>query len=143
MNFDRIKYIRESNELTQSETAKKLNVTRSAYSLWEINKNIIPLTILNNFCNIFNVSMDYVVNNSNTKNYKLEKNILDKKDIGSKLRLIRKEMNLTQEKLADIFNTTHSAISAYENGKTILLTAFAMQLCKKYRYSLDWICNKR
>ena len=142
MNFDRIKYIRESNELTQSETAKKLNVTRSAYSLWEINKNVIPLTILNDFCNIFNVSMDYVVNNSNTKNYKLEKNILDKKEIGSKLRLIRKEMNLTQEKLANIFNTTHSAISAYENGATLIPTIFLIEFSKLSNVSMNWFCGK-
>lgn len=38
MNFDRIKYIREEKELTQSEMANILNVTRSAYSLWELKK---------------------------------------------------------------------------------------------------------
>ena len=72
-----------------------------------------------------------------------EKGQLDKNKIGQNLKSIRKELNYTQEELAKLFNTTHSTISAYENGKTIILTAFAIELCKRYGYSLDWICNKR
>ena len=42
MYFDNIKRIREENDLTQREIADILGVKRSAYSLWEIGKNIIP-----------------------------------------------------------------------------------------------------
>ena len=60
MNFDKLKYIREEKELTQQQMANILGVKRSAYSLWKINKNIIPLTKLVDFCNKFNVSLDYI-----------------------------------------------------------------------------------
>ena len=43
MNTDKIKEIRDELEITQKEIAEKLSVTRSAYSLWEININTIPL----------------------------------------------------------------------------------------------------
>lgn len=66
---------------------------------------------------------------------------LNKKIIGSNLRQIREEQKLTQQELADFLNTTHSTISAYENGKILILTAFAVEICKKYNYSLDWLCN--
>lgn len=49
---------------------------------------------------------------------------------------------LTQKELALHLNTTQSTISANENGKTKLLTAFAIQIVYKYNVSLDWICGR-
>lgn len=142
MNFDKIKYIREEKELTQKEMADILNVTRSAYSLWEINKNIIPLVKLNEFCNKFSLSLDYVVNLSNIKNKQLNYCEINIKELGKRLKQVRKELKLTQEKLAQKFNTTHSAISAYENGITLIPTIFLIQFAMLSKVSLDWFCGK-
>ena len=54
MNTEKIKYIREELEITQNEISEMLGCTRSAYSLWEINKNTIPLNYLNKLSNILN-----------------------------------------------------------------------------------------
>lgn len=142
MNFDRIVAIRQNNELTQEEMAKILNVSRSAYSLWEINKNIIPLEKLNEFCNHFDVSMDYVVGITDSKVSTFNKIQLNKVDIGRRLKLTRKELKFTQEKLAQKFNTTHSAISAYENGVTMIPTIFIIEFAKISGKSLDWLCGR-
>lgn len=142
MNFERIKYIREEKELTQMEMANILNVTRSAYSLWEINKNIIPLIKLNEFCNTFKLSLDYMANLSNSKYKELNLVNIDIKEMGKRIKQIRKELKLTQDKLAQIFNTTHSAISAYENGITIIPTLFLIEFSKISNISLDWFCGK-
>lgn len=141
MNLTKIKDIREEKELTQRQMADMLNVTRSAYSLWEINKNIIPLIKLNDFSNTFDLSMDYIVGLSNNNNV-IKHNMLNKKEIGKRLKQTRKELKLTQEKLADIFNTTHSAISAYENGVTLIPTIFLIEFSKMSKKSLDWFCSK-
>ena len=76
-------------------------------------------------------------------------NVTDKKDanetnynIGKNIREFRKSNNLTQRQLADILNTTHSVIWAYETGKTMILTAFAYQMCKKFGLSMDWLCGR-
>ncbi len=142
MYFDRIKRIRENKELTQQQVAEILNVTRSAYSLWEINKNVIPLIKLNDFCNSFDINMDYVCNLSNDKHNNFNHIELEKKEIGKRLKQTRKELKLTQEKLASKFNTTHSAISAYENGVTIIPTIFIIEFAKMSNKSLDWLCGK-
>lgn len=142
MNFDRIKLIREEKELTQMQMAEILNVKRSAYSLWEINKNVIPLVKLNKFCNIFSLSMDYITGLSDIKEYDLRYSELDTKDIGKRFKQARKELNFTQEKLAKIFNTTHSAISAYENGVTMIPTIFLIEFAKISNISLNWFCGK-
>ena len=80
MKFDRIKEIREFEELTQENMASILNVKRSAYSLWELNINTIPLYKLNSLCNKFKVSMDYLVDLSDTKYYDLTYNEIDIKE---------------------------------------------------------------
>ena len=138
----RIKEIRLNLELTQGQIATMLYVTRSAYSLWEIEKNIIPLIKLNDFCNTFNISMDYITRLSDKRINIQNKNKLNKKDIGRNIKIIRKKNKLTQEKLAYKFNTTHSAISAYENGITMIPTLFLLEFCKITNSSMDDICDK-
>ncbi len=56
---------------------------------------------------------------------------------------LRKNNGITQEELAKFLNTTQSTISAYESGKTTLLTAFALQIVNKYNISLDWLCGRK
>jgi len=50
--------IRELNNLKQYEMAEILEISRSHYGMWEINKETVPLKRLNELCNRFNVSMD-------------------------------------------------------------------------------------
>lgn len=142
MNFDRIKLIREEQELTQKQMAETLNIKRPAYSLWEINKNIIPLYKLNQFCNTFSLSLDYIANLSDVRNRNLNYIEIDIIEVGKRLKEIRKELKLTQEKLASKFNTTHSAISAYENGVTLIPTIFLVEFAKISKVSLDYFCGK-
>ena len=54
----------------------------------------------------------------------------------------RKKNNLTQKELAIFLNTTPSTICAYEKGKTLILTSFAYQICKKYNISMDYLCGR-
>lgn len=110
--------------------AEKLGCTRSALSLWEINKNTIPLYYLNKLSNILNVNIDYLVNLSDEKIIKFKKTEINKKDLGEKIREARKLINFTQEKLANKLNTTHSVISAYESGKTAVPTLFMIEIAK-------------
>ena len=142
MNFEQIKRIREELDLTQKEIANILNVTRSAYSLWEIGKNVIPLKKLNDFCNHFKLSLDYVVGLSDKNRKNLNYVEINPKELGKRIKLARKELNLTQEKIAEKFNTTHSAISAYENGVTLIPTLFLIELSKISNVSLDFFCGK-
>jgi len=134
--------IRQNNNYSQRELAKLLNVSKSTYARWETQEQFIPLSRLNDFCNFFKVSMDYAMGISNVnKNYD-SIDILDRTIIGIKLKKIRNDNNLTQEQLALFLNTSHSTISAYENGKTLILSIFAVEICKKYNYSLDWLCDR-
>ena len=142
--FNKLLDIREDYEMTQTQIANKIGVSRSVVSKWENGNEVIPLKHLNSLCNFYNVSMDYILKLSKNKTYNKLKNIeiLDKKLIGQRIKEIRNNNNLTLRDLAKILNTTSSTISAYETGKTLILTAFAYQICKKYKVSLDWLCGK-
>ncbi len=142
MNTDRIKYLRDELEITQETISKMLGCTRSAYSLWEINKNTIPLFYLNKLSNILNVNIDYLVNLSDNKKINFNKVEIDRKVLGERIRLARKSINYTQEKLANKLNTTHSVISAYESGKTTVPTLFLIEIAKITKRSLNWFLNK-
>ena len=142
MIFEKIKELRENKELTQRDLAKILNISKSTYNRWETGDVFIPLKHLNNLCNFYDVSMDYIINLTNKKNYENINSNLSKKTLGSRLLTFRKEIGLSQNKLAKILNTSHSTISAYENGKTYLLTVFAYQIVTKYNISLDWLCGR-
>ena len=134
--------IRENNELSQKAVADILNVSQPTYSRWEKEIEIIPLNKLILFAKYFNVSLDYLCNLSlikkENKNYNY---IVNKESSSNNIINFRKKNNLTQKELAIFLNTTPSTICAYEKGKTLILTSFAYQICKKYNISMDYICG--
>lgn len=69
MNCERLFFLREEKDLTQEDMARILNVSRVAISQWETGKEIIPIKKLNEYSNYFNVSLDYILNISNVKEY--------------------------------------------------------------------------
>ncbi len=141
--FENMKYIREEFDLKQKDLANILNVTQSNYSRWENTTKLIPLEKLNDLCNYFNINMDFIVGLTNKRKTMLNNNILDKRAIGKNIKMFRIKNKLNQKDLAYFLNTTQSVISNYESGKTLILTAFAMQICITYKISLDALCNRK
>ena len=142
MNFERLFFLREEQDLFQNDMANILNVKQVNISNWENGKEIIPLTKLNMYANYFNVSLDYIMKLSDKKIPSINRNDLDKILIGKNIKIIRSQNNLSQQDLANVLNTTKSTIWAYETGKTLILTAFAYQICVKYNISMDWLCDR-
>ena len=125
MNTEKIKNIREELEITQEDISRVLGCTRTAYSLWEINKNTIPLYYLNKISNEYNINIDYLVDLSNDKYIKFDKVEIDRINLGKKLKEARK-----------------SVISAYESGKSTVSTLFIIEIAKLTNKSLNWLLNK-
>lgn len=144
MSFNKIYNIREHNDLTQNELASIIGGNRVSISNWENNKEIPNINKANQLANYFDVSLDYLFNLTNVKNYSDNKKVnIERTIAGNRLKELRKENNLTLNKLAKELHTTPSTISAYENGKTLLLTAFAIEICRKYKASMDYLYGKK
>ena len=94
MDFKKLIMFRKKRDLSQRQMASILNVSKSTYARWETTEEIIPLKHLANFCNYFNVSMDFVLglskkNDFNKYNYNKK---IKKKNIGNNIKLIRKKI---------------------------------------------------
>ena len=61
MVADRIKFLRESNNLTQSELAKQLGITRSSVNAWEQGISMPSTQYVVELARLFNVSVDYLL----------------------------------------------------------------------------------
>lgn len=61
MIADRIKSLREASHLTQSELAKKLNITRSSVNAWEMGISVPSTAYLIELAQLFHVSTDYLL----------------------------------------------------------------------------------
>lgn len=139
--MERLKDIRLYNALTQREVATILGVSRSTYSGWENDIDNIPLLRLNEFCNYFNVSLDYVCGLSNEKNYNFINKKIDKKILGMHLKEVRLSHNDTQEVVANLLNTDRSNYSRYESGERMILTYFLISFASYYHVSMDYLCG--
>lgn len=135
----KLKELREDNDLTQSDISNLLSITRQNYSRWETNEKLIPLKHLITLSNYYKVSLNFFTGLSKENNY--EKITINKKEIGNRIKKFREINNISQNQLAIFLNTTQSTVSAYESGKTLILTAFAYQICKHYNISMDWLCG--
>ena len=62
MIADRIKYLREQKQLTQTELAKLLGITRSSVNAWEMGISVPSTQYVVELAVIFQVSTDYLLN---------------------------------------------------------------------------------
>lgn len=60
--FQRIRDLREDNDLTQHQIATLLNISQSTYSRYENGELEIPIQTLIKLANYYNTSIDYLVN---------------------------------------------------------------------------------
>ena len=138
----RLKLIRENKNLNQKDIANILEITRGLYAQYEIADKIVPISHLNTISNYFNISIDYLLDLNSKQKYPKSKKEIDIEKFSMRLKEFRKENKLTQEKLAKNLNTSHSVISSYESGKTLILTSFLYTICKKYNISADYLLGK-
>ena len=74
---ERIKELREKNDLTQTELAKKMNVTRSSVNAWEMGISIPSTEKIVELALILHTTSDYILGIDNNEilpiyNYSLE-----------------------------------------------------------------------
>lgn len=61
VNIERIRNLREDNDLTQTDIAALLNISQRAYSHYESGNRKLPLDILISLADYYNCSVDYLL----------------------------------------------------------------------------------
>ena len=143
MNYkERLKELREYNNMSQNDVAKLLGIKRSSYNQFEQQYDIIPIKRLNELAKIFDCSIDYILGLSKNKKYHNSKDEIDKEISKKRLKDFRQNYNLTQAKLAKILETTQSVVAGFEKGRNIIATPFLYQICNQYNLSADYLLGK-
>ena len=68
MKYERIRNLREDQDLTQAYIGKILNVTQKSYSRYENGDRAIPIELLSKLADFYDTSVDYLINRTNIKN---------------------------------------------------------------------------
>lgn len=97
----RLKMLRLEKKLTQQTIADFLGVRRSTYGEYERAKIVPPYDKIEKLANYFNVSVDWIVGNTNFKTYDEKYDIKDAglPDISQDLKLILEDLQNQQKAL--------------------------------------------
>lgn len=63
--YQRIRDLREDRDLKQRQLAEYLNCSQQVYSNYELGQRDIPTEVLIRLGNLYNVSIDYLLNQTN------------------------------------------------------------------------------
>ena len=66
-HLERIKSLREDNDLTQEDIGKRLKISQRAYSHYETGERNIPVEIICDLADIYNTSTDYILGYTDNK----------------------------------------------------------------------------
>ena len=142
MNIEKLRDLRENLELTMQDFSQKMNIAKSSYSLWEKGIERIPLERLIDIVDFYNVSIDYLVDNTTIHQYHNSQKNFNKKKLKENLKQIRKELKYTQQEFANKLNLNRTTIINYEKGLTIPLLDHLLYISKNFNISIDYILGK-
>ena len=75
--WERIKALREDNDITQTNIAKYLNIAQNTYSQYENGKREIPISVLIQICQYYKVSSDYILGLAKKRNNMICRNEIE------------------------------------------------------------------
>jgi len=134
--------LRTKKNLTQEDIATYLKVSLPAYKLYEVNLRAMKLEKLNMLSNLFNISLNSLLNVSKNLYSHNENQNIDYNYLGFSLTFIRKRNKLSQKDISTMFNISIPTISKYEKKPETVPITYLYQFAKKFNISIDYICGK-
>lgn len=129
---NRLKRLRENKKLSQQQLADKLNINRSTYARYELNKTQPDYETLQKLAEFYNVSIDYILTGVDTK--LTEK---DERDIAKRMEKIKNDLRNAEglsfhgEPLSE--EAIESLLEAIEHAERIATLTNKKYISKKYR----------
>ena len=63
--YNRIRDLRQDNDMNQTQVAKYLNMSQTGYSKYETGENDLPTVVLIKLAKLYNTSVDYLLGITN------------------------------------------------------------------------------
>lgn len=116
---EKLKKYRKTFNLSQEQLAEKLNVSRQVVTKWESENGIPEIGNLKALADLFNVSVDFLLDDEKTVEYPIikEKYILEKNNYSNRYDYA---VSYLKERYAD--NSSIYALTQTENGERNLVT---------------------
>lgn len=138
---ERLKKARNNKGLTQIEAAKKLGVTNGALSGYERNYRDPDTNMLKEMAELYEVSLDYLVGNNNTKTNEITLSKKEERDIAVRMDELRKDLSSASgllfegEPMSD--EAKESLLEAMEFGIRLAKKNNKKYIPKKYRDNVE------
>ena len=140
IKFKRIDDLRTDNDLKIRNIAEILGISVDNYFDYANGRSNFPLDKLNKLVNYFKVSFDYITGLSDIKNY--YDGDINIKLLRERIKMIRKNNDLSQEEAAHIIGDKQSTYWNYESGRSIIPISKLYLLAKYYNISIDYFVGK-
>ena len=127
---EKIKNLRKQKGLTQTELAKKMGTTQSTIYKYEKGLRTIPLNVIEKFANIFETSVDILLNTKENKDY-------GDIDIGNKIKRLREANNLTRIEMSKELDIDVSSLANFETGVSKVPIDILIKYATYFNVSLD------
>lgn len=132
----RIKNIREDNDIKQIDVANYLECEKDRYVKWENGLNNIPLEYVVKLSQFYQVSISYLLGVTEEKGT-ASLITFDASKVSANIRNLRKQHSELQKDLAYLLNCSVDSISNYERTKDIIPIEKALKLCEHYNVTIE------
>lgn len=136
----KIAELRKEQGLNQKELAKKIGVSRSALSLYEIDRTEPDLETVKKIASLFGVTTDYLLGAEGDAMGTEENTNEVAKRIGRNLKVLRE--STTQRELAPLLGVTPSAVGMWESGRREPDIETLVHIAKLFEVTLDDLVMK-
>jgi transcriptional regulator with XRE-family HTH domain len=125
---EKILHLRKQNKWSQDYLGEQIGVYGRRISLYENGKSIPSTETLQKIAEVFEVSIDYLLNNESKNN-----------NLADKLRQLRRKRGWNQEFLASLIGIGRQYISKYESGKLSPSFKTLDKLADTFGVSIDFL----
>lgn len=114
--MNRLKLLRERQNLSQTTLAKLLNISRQSYNFYENEKREPDISMLIRIANFFDVSLDYLLGRSNTQDISIHPSPAYSPDELDLLKKYRALDETRQEAVRDFIDASYAkALTSQKN----------------------------
>jgi len=138
---ERLKELRKENHLTQVEMANYFGTSQPSYQSWESGRRSPTRKSLEKLAAFFNVSVSYLLGETDERGY-TSISARDTKEIGERIKQLRKDNQLTQIEVAKALKTSQPSYQKWEKGVRTPTPRNLEKLATYFNVSIDYLLGR-